>query len=508
MMRWQFNRVRFGAGALAVCSGILLAVGCGFSSDVSFGEEGQPFDPLDPLGTGSGGSGQGSSGKPGASSGGGGSSGAAPLPETCVDGQRNGGETDIDCGVACAAPCGVSKQCAVSEDCGSKVCTSGRCQPPTGTDGVQNGDESGLDCGGTTTGAARCAVGQTCAVNADCETRGCSNGLCIEAPSCAVQFGGTTCGAGEVGSGAEQHESCCTSIEVPGFSDPARPGKRVFLDKYEITAGRMRAFVAAMTQQFGGQPNINAFISAAPPPRWQPGWTTFMATGTDGLMANTPNGGAHGTGSGCGASCNVGTNYLFGAALYQYSHGHNCYHGAGNSFGFSTYWYPDDVMRNQNGGEPRIYSQDVLDTKALNCTPSAVYAAFCHWDGGQLATVEVMNTVATNLAASGNTSSDGSQVGSYPVFPAFNTSTDVANRVAAPGRMVADATTYNGAGPWMDLRGNLNETMLSGSAFVIELPFGGLGQGSLHAGGNDDAWLSHPEQKSGMQGARCMRFKN
>lgn len=482
-------------------------MGCGFASDVTFGQEALPFNPLDPTHTGGGsGTSTGSNGSDGGASGG--SSGTPVIPVTCNDGVRNGGETDVDCGASCAAPCAVSKGCETGADCIEKVCASGLCQPPTGTDGVQNGDESGVDCGGTLTGARRCAVGGMCLVNTDCESRGCSNGVCIDAPSCTAAFGGSTCGAGEVGSGAEQHESCCTSIEVPAYVDAAHPNKRVFLDKYEITAGRMRAFVEAMTAQYAGQPDINSFITNDTPLGWQPGWTEFMPSGTDGMIANTPNGGAHGTGSGCGAQCNVGTNYIFGAALYQYAHGHNCYHGGTNAFGFSTYWYPDDVMAVQNNGHPRVYTQDVLDAKSLNCTPSVMYEAFCFWDGGQLATFDVMTTVAQNLAASGNTSSDGGQVGTYPVFPAFNTNSDVANRVAAPGRFTVDATTYSGAGPWMDLRGNLNEIMRDGAAFKVALPFGGLGQGSAHAGGNDANWISHPEYKSGMAGGRCMRFKN
>lgn len=491
------------ASLLAASAGVILAVGCGFSSDVTFGTGGQPFDPLDPLGTGGG------SGKPGASSGtgpgGGGSSGTAPLPATCGDGIKNGGETDVDCGTSCARPCAVSNGCATGADCIEKVCANEICQPPTGTDGAQNGDESGVDCGGILTGAARCAVGAACLVNTDCESRGCSNGLCIEAPSCVAAHGGNTCGAGEVGSGGEQHESCCTSIEVPGYADPARPGKRVFLDKYEITAGRMRAFVEAMTAQFAGQPDIKSFIANDPPQVWQPAWNEIMPSGFDGGMFVTQHTGSGG--SNCGASCSVGTNYIFGSVLYQYSHGHNCYHGGTQSYGFSTYWYSDQVMNDYHGGKPRAYSQEILDVKSLNCTPSVMFQAFCHWDGGQLATIDVMNTVAVNLAPDGNVSGDGSSNPPYN-YPFSGTDTDDAERVAAPGRFVADATMLGAAGPWMDLRGNMNEVMLQGTGFVITMPFGGVMQGSAHAGNNDAEFISHFEHKSAGVGARCMRFKN
>ena len=51
-------------------------------------------------------------------------------------------------------------------------------------------------------------------------------------------FGGDTCGSGETGAPGAKHESCCTSIAVPR---PAADGGPYTLDKYQITAGRMRA---------------------------------------------------------------------------------------------------------------------------------------------------------------------------------------------------------------------------------------------------------------------------
>ena len=494
-MRRTSNHPAPGTLAALVTPIALLWIGCGFSTDVSFGDR-RGGGALDPLGTGSGGSSQTSS------------SGAGAPPATCSDGVQSGSETDVDCGAECPARCAVSKACGTAADCTEGVCTNGRCLPATGTDGVQNGDESGVDCGGQLTGAARCALGQACAKSTDCASRGCKNALCIEAPSCVAEHGGSTCGAGEVGSGEEQHESCCTSLEVPGFADPLHPGQRVLLDKYEITAGRMRAFVDAMAGQFGGQPDIHSFLDQNQLTVWQPEWTKWMPSGTDALVVPTPNGGRHSTGSGCGASCNVGTSYQFGAALYQYTHGHNCYQGGESSYGFPTYWYPDDVMQGPNGGNPRAYSREILDAKSLNCAMSVMLQAFCFWDGGQLATVEVMQTVGQNLASRGITSGDGTQVGPY-YYPANGGSgSDDAARVAAPGRFTADATTYQGAGPWMDLRGNLSEIMLDGGAFTVLSKFGGLGQGSAHGGGNDAEWLSHPEYKSGLSGGRCMRFKN
>jgi cysteine-rich repeat protein len=49
----------------------------------------------------------------------------------CADGQKNGDETDIDCGGACS-PCGDGKSCAGNEDCASGQCSGGVCEPKGG----------------------------------------------------------------------------------------------------------------------------------------------------------------------------------------------------------------------------------------------------------------------------------------------------------------------------------------------------------------------------------------
>ncbi|MBS2033179.1 MAG: hypothetical protein JST54_35225 [Deltaproteobacteria bacterium] len=49
---------------------------------------------------------------------------AAP---SCTDHQRNGTETDIDCGGSCG-PCGDGKLCGTNSDCVSGLCASGTCQ--------------------------------------------------------------------------------------------------------------------------------------------------------------------------------------------------------------------------------------------------------------------------------------------------------------------------------------------------------------------------------------------
>ncbi len=120
---------------------------------------------LDVLEAGIGGSEQGGSGGDGGTSvqqGGGnqGGSGGSDDPSACDDGVRNGNETDIDCGGACAA-CPAPSACSSHEDCGTKVCRNLVCQNAACDDGIQNGDEQGVDCGGACQSAdatARCAL--------------------------------------------------------------------------------------------------------------------------------------------------------------------------------------------------------------------------------------------------------------------------------------------------------------------------------------------------------------
>src|SRR6185295_2561093 len=167
------------------------------------------------------------------------------LDFTCAepshaDGVKNGTETDVDCGGGNGATaCMVGQHCSVPTDCALFVCTSNTCAPRVA--GVKDGDETDIDCGGTT--SPKCVWGQACLGDADCGTDSCVSNKCSASSCKAVVHGGSTCGTGEFGDAGKVHESCCKSLPVSGWSDPKRPGKQVYLDKYEITAGRMRKFV-------------------------------------------------------------------------------------------------------------------------------------------------------------------------------------------------------------------------------------------------------------------------
>jgi len=127
--------------------------------------------------------------------------------QPCVNGMKDGTETDIDCGgqetsVNCPVRCGDGQGCVVDCDCdpallcvvkaGVRVCGAptgadgGPTTAPARTctticeDGVRDGKETGVDCGGPEC-AARCPDGQPCTDNTDCLNNYCLAGVCATA---------------------------------------------------------------------------------------------------------------------------------------------------------------------------------------------------------------------------------------------------------------------------------------------------------------------------------------
>ena len=137
---------------------------------------------------------------------------------TCSDNQRNGTETDVDCGGVCGA-CGDGKACTVSTDCTSNVCGAGGvCQAATCTDGVKNGTETDRDCGGT---CGACGDGNTCSVGNDCTSNVCGAGGVCQGATCfdAVKNGtetdrdcGGTCGACGDGNTCSVGNDCTSNV--------------------------------------------------------------------------------------------------------------------------------------------------------------------------------------------------------------------------------------------------------------------------------------------------------
>ncbi|MCA9585386.1 MAG: SUMF1/EgtB/PvdO family nonheme iron enzyme [Myxococcales bacterium] len=309
-----------------------------------------------------------------------------------TDGVQNGDETDVDCGGAKAPKCDFDKGCKVGGDCGSGVCKAGKCVAPSANDGIKNGNETDVDCGGGDPGTPKCAdgkdcnlgddcvnaicnnakkcdgpsfndgikngtetdvdcggpaagprcdTGKQCLVHADCASNGCAyDNTCASHPSCTQLEGGYTCGANDV---AGKQEDCCASAAVGGYT----------VDKHLITAGRMRAFL----DRFNG--NIRAYAAALPAAQWNQAYTNELPANYD--EANTQLGPFYDK-----RACETGS-----------STGH-------------TFWTPPTF------GDTKDFSKAVLDTKALNCVPWWITAAFCVWDGGHLTTEAELRAAYTN----------------------------------------------------------------------------------------------------------------
>ena len=281
---------------------------------------------------------------------------AASLNASPTDGAKNGDETDVDCGGSKAPRCVDGKSCEVGGDCTNAICTAKQCASPSPTDGAKNGDESDVDCGGAK--APKCAVAKSCATNTDCASDACSyEKKCIAFKGCTAHFGGDTCGGGETGAADAKHENCCTRVDV---SDrPAGQGGAFTIDKYDVTAGRMRTFA----ERYQG--NLKQWASTNPK-----GWDASL---TGGLPENMDD-----------------VNILLGPSGKR---GCNVV-----SQGGRTFWQgPVDG----DAGEKSDFSKDVLDEKALNCVPWNMAAAVCAFDGGHLVSNAEMAWVFENRGRAG-----------------------------------------------------------------------------------------------------------
>lgn len=428
-------------------------------------------------------------------------------------------------------------------------------------------EASSPHCGDTN--RPKCLLNEGCRSNADCASNICNYaGACISTKSCINHFGGDTCGFSEVGSPGAVHESCCVTLVVPGYQDSAHPGKDVYLDKYEITAGRIRAFIADISKM-NGKPDVKSWIQNNKPLIWNDGWSAYLPSSADGdsiiiprlLLGDPRHDGQTPAQAGPGViippttdqSVSLGLNHQFSGQVYADVHGNNC--GTFNgSYGFPTYYYPSDIMI-KNGEVPRVSSQDLLDVKAMNCITNAMLVAFCAWDGGQLMTSDIFDFVTESPARSDAVSGCGSQYdnhgallgndfsgtvqsgGKCPDVISINATFDAGDnlpvpgsflnkhiysypdvgpgtsdkvwQIAAPGRVTSDNTKG-----WMDLAGNLSEAVFDASTGNFGLKSRGIGYGSARSDlnatlmpGETILRLQRPEVKSALSGGRCVRFK-
>ncbi|MBX3264724.1 MAG: SUMF1/EgtB/PvdO family nonheme iron enzyme [Labilithrix sp.] len=351
--------------------------------------------------------------------------GGACRPPGPSDGVKNGGETDVDCGGAHPDPCADGKGCLTGDDCESRVCAGATktCSAPTYDDKVKNGAETDVDCGGP--GAPKkCAAGLTCVDHGDCASDGCGyDKKCAMGASCTQLEGGQTCGPNE---GLAKQADCCSRAKVGAYE----------IDKYLVTAGRMRAF---LTRHDG---KVRDWAATLPANTWNQAWTASLPNSVDGAP-----------GDGNNANTQLGPYYGKRSCETGYHTGH-------------TFWTPPEY------GDTKDFPRNVLDTKALNCVPWWLLAALCVFDGGHLLTEAELRAAYTNGGTTAypwgarGTYTTGAQnayaVGYYsyatpnpPPNAAFDVNgyKDVAFYVAPPGRRPAG----NNATGHADLVGNLLE---------------------------------------------------
>lgn len=101
--------------------------------------------------------------------------GTPDLGASCLDGVRDGDETDVDCGGSRCPSCSDGLMCGGDRDCKSTHCQSGACV--SCQDSTKNQDETDIDCGGTV--CPGCPLGSACRKTTDCLSKGCLHGRCV-----------------------------------------------------------------------------------------------------------------------------------------------------------------------------------------------------------------------------------------------------------------------------------------------------------------------------------------
>ncbi len=113
------------------------------------------------------------------------------VTNACVDGQKNGMESDIDCGGTCTDKCSVGQACTAGTDCVSSFCnaTTQRCVATSCQDGTKNNAETDIDCGGTL--CAACSAGKACQGDTDCAGGfSCVSSVCVASYSLSASVSG------------------------------------------------------------------------------------------------------------------------------------------------------------------------------------------------------------------------------------------------------------------------------------------------------------------------------
>ncbi|SRR6266540_478206 len=105
----------------------------------------------------------------------------AIVPLACRNGNKDVGETDVDCGGNSCGPCDIGQGCAAQQDCAKGTCElttgTGKCTAAVFCSNTRrDSSETDVDCGGDS--CAPCAANRKCTANDDCASGTCTSGNC------------------------------------------------------------------------------------------------------------------------------------------------------------------------------------------------------------------------------------------------------------------------------------------------------------------------------------------
>ena len=165
-----------------------------------------------------------------------GDGGPSRCEANCSDDERNGTETDIDCGGSCG-PCETGQECLASGDCKGLACTAHVCQLPSCIDDVKNGTETAKDCGGAS--CKKCNDLLACLAPSDCKSGVCETGLCISCKDKTkngsetdVDCGGASCQPCDDGQSCKVGADCIGRVCTGDTCEVALRGTGTALDPY------------------------------------------------------------------------------------------------------------------------------------------------------------------------------------------------------------------------------------------------------------------------------------
>eukprot|EP01043_Picozoa_sp_COSAG02_P003812 COSAG02_NODE_96_length_37408_cov_9.762604_8_plen_3626_part_00 len=145
----------------------------------------------------------------------------------CNDLVENGDETDVDCGgLTCNRKCPDAQTCVVNSDCQSNRCfgTEGARTCVSFFNGQKDGDETDIDCGGSAAEreGLRCAVGMRCGGNIDCSTSVCGTGEDEQCVARDATNDDAVAACGAITGTALLNSTACESTTIDGAAGTLR----------------------------------------------------------------------------------------------------------------------------------------------------------------------------------------------------------------------------------------------------------------------------------------------